>query len=62
MPKKLERGATYCWFCGHEMIWDSDFTGEDVGTGDETQVAAVLHCPNCEAEAIFTSAHEDENL
>ena len=36
-----------CWFCDGEMCWDADFGADEVGTGDENQVAAELHCMNC---------------
>ena len=50
---------TNCWFCGTEMIWQSDFNFEDYGYEGEG-IVAVLHCPNCNAMAEFMSGEEDE--
>ena len=51
-----------CWFCGGEMCWDADFGADEVGTGDENQVAAELHCMNCGATATFTSPPPNEDI
>lgn len=43
-----------CWFCRSKMIWQSDFSYEDMGyEGDG--IVAILSCTNmrCEASAEF---------
>lgn len=56
-----QRGlTTYCWFCGAEMIWGTDFDFEDYGIDGEG-VVATLHCtnPDCGASAEFYTKIED---
>jgi len=50
---------TYCWFCGHEMIWGNDFDFEDYGL-DGDGIVSILNCPNCEATAEFYSKIEED--
>lgn len=50
---------TNCWFCGHEMIWNSDFSYEDYGYEGEGTIA-VLNCPNCNATAEFSVRDDEE--
>lgn len=49
---------THCWFCGAEMIWQSDFSFEDYGIEGDG-IVAVLCCPNCDAQAEFFSKGDD---
>lgn len=35
-----------CWFCGNELIWQSDFSFEDYGLEGEW-IVAVLVCSGC---------------
>ena len=51
---------TNCWFCGCNMIWNSDFDYEDYGL-DGDGIVAVLSCLNCEAFAEFYSGCSDKN-
>lgn len=44
---------TICWFCSAPMVWQSDFTFEDLERPDEGQLT-VLKCSSCEAMAQFT--------
>lgn len=54
-----KRISTNCWFCGHEMIWNSDFDFEDYGIEGEGFVT-TLSCPNCKATAEFYSKIKEE--
>ena len=39
-----------CFYCGHELCWDSDFNASDIYAGyedDETAAASFYHCPHC---------------
>ena len=48
-----------CWFCGGALIWDSDFTAEDVfGEGAGNRLVAFLHCSECGAIVQYTEAEE----
>lgn len=48
------------WFCRNEMIWDSDFSFEDVGLEGEG-IVAYLHCSNdkCGATAEYKTKEEE---
>lgn len=51
-----------CIICGHELIWESDFSYEDCGYEGEGLVQ-FFHCPNCGAEIEVCSpeiGEEDE--
>lgn len=37
-----------CWFCGGELIWQSDFNYEDYGL-DGDGIVSVLYCKECES-------------
>lgn len=49
-----------CWFCGHELIWQSDFDFEDYGYEGEG-IVAVLSCSHCNAyvECMLSFNEED---
>lgn len=38
-----------CFHCGEEVVWDNDFTYEDLGYEGEG-IIHMCHCPNCGAE------------
>ena len=48
----------YCWYCGAEMIWDSDFNYDEIH-GDGDGIVTFLHCSSCDAECMF-SLRDDE--
>jgi len=50
--------STKCWFCGENMVWNSDFNFEDYGYEGEGIVVELI-CPNCEATAEFKSKIEE---
>ena len=48
-----------CWYCGEDMIWESDFNYDEVyGEGDG--IVTYLHCPSCGADCKF-SRRDDED-
>ena len=61
-----------CFHCGGQVIWDNDFSFDDVGVewfndnGEEIDgIVQFLHCANCEAEIeyrvpIVVKGKEDE--
>lgn len=49
-----------CHFCGGRMIWDSDFNWDEWFGDDGSGVVAVLHCPDCGAEATFALKDDDD--
>lgn len=49
---------TNCWYCDHEMIWNSDFNYDEVYAEGEG-IVSFLSCPNCGAVAEF-SRRDDE--
>ena len=51
---------TDCWFCGHEMIWQSDFNYDEVH-GEGEGIVTYLSCPNCEAMAEFSLRDDDDD-
>ena len=38
-----------CWHCGTQLIWGSDFDGDDYGCGDEYSIVCNFTCPKCES-------------
>lgn len=40
-----------CWYCGHKMIWQSDFSYDEVYDEGEG-IIAYLKCSNEECNAI----------
>ena len=47
-----------CWFCGGELVWNSDFTLEE-WTGEGEGLVSVLTCCECECE-VHCIKREDE--
>ena len=45
-------GTFQCFHClQNTVIWDNDFTGDDVlVNGDTEGIVHILHCTNCGAE------------
>ena len=39
-----------CFHCGAEVVWDNDFTYEDMGYYDGDGIVHCCHCPECGAE------------
>ena len=52
---------THCWFCGHDMIWQSDYSFDELGYEDDG-VVAMLSCPSCGAMAEFSIKEESPEL
>ena len=52
---------THCWFCGHDMIWQSDYSFDELGYEDDG-VVAMLSCPSCGAMAEFSIKEENPDL
>lgn len=44
---------TQCYYCGAEMIWQSDIDVPECG------VVTYLNCPNCNAMAEFSMGEEE---
>lgn len=44
--------TTY-WYCGTEMIWQSDFNYDEI-YGEGEGIVSILTCPKCNAEAQFS--------
>ena len=38
-----------CWHCNTELIWGSDFDGEDYGCEEEYSIVTNLTCPKCQS-------------
>lgn len=49
---------TNCWYCGTEMIWQSDFNYDEVYAEGEG-IVSFLICPKCGAEAQFSIRDDD---
>lgn len=50
-----------CWYCGGELIWESDFPldevyGEDAGEG----IVTYLHCSECNAQVMYEKSYRDD--
>lgn len=49
-----------CYFCGHELHWQSDFNYDEVfleGDG----IVSEWTCPNCGAEAEYSKRYDDDD-
>ena len=53
------RDRTTCWYCGGELIWQSDFNYDDVH-GEGEGIVSQLKCSGCHAEVQY-SKREDED-
>ena len=43
-----------CFHCGGKLIWDSDFSADDVfDDGDTDGIVHRLHCANCGADVQY---------
>tara|TARA_B100001989_G_scaffold183555_1_gene133576 strand:- start:314 stop:502 length:189 start_codon:yes stop_codon:yes gene_type:complete len=52
-----------CWHCSTELIWGSDFSGEDYGCEEQYSIVTNLHCPKCESyvEVYYPNQRREEN-
>lgn len=49
-----------CFHCGKDtVIWDSDFSFEDIGYEGEG-IVHLFHCTHCDAEIEYRIPFEDE--
>ena len=39
-----------CFHCGSEVVWDNDFSFEDMGIYDSDGIVHCCHCIECGAE------------
>jgi len=42
-----------CWYCNHELIWQSDFDGNDIYP-DKKGIVSFLICSNCNAQVQYS--------
>lgn len=42
-----------CWYCGGQLVWNSDFDYSDV-FGDGEGIVTYLHCANCGADVQYS--------
>ena len=52
MRKMTEHNCT-CWYCGGQLIWDSDFNYDEV-FGEGEGIVTFLHCTDCGAEVRYS--------
>ena len=52
---------THCWFCGNDMVWQSDHSFDELGYEDDG-VVAMLSCNSCNAMAEFSIKEENPEL
>ena len=38
-----------CWHCNTELIWGSDFDGEDYGCEEDYSIVSTFTCPKCKS-------------
>ena len=48
-----------CFHCGGIVVWDSDFSGEEMGYEEEC-IVHVCHCEDCGAEIEYRVPLERE--
>ena len=49
-----------CWHCNTELIWGSDFDGEDYGCED-IAIVTNLTCPRCNSYVEVYYPRQDQN-
>lgn len=49
-----------CWYCGGELIWQSDFEYSDVYPEGEG-IVTYLTCSNCGAEVEYSLRTDEED-
>lgn len=55
-----EGARDVCWYCGGRLVWDNDYSLEDVyGEGCGDGIVTLLHCTACGAKVKYTK-EEDE--
>lgn len=56
------RGARdVCWYCGGKLIWQNDFSLEDVyGEGEGEDIVTYLHCTECGARVTYEQRDDEE--
>lgn len=48
-----------CWWCGGKLIWQSDFTKEEV-FGEGEGMVTYLTCSECNAEVQYTTGMRND--
>lgn len=49
-----------CFHCGGQVVWDNDFTGDDVlVNGDTEGIVHMLRCKECGAEIQYYVPSEE---
>ena len=58
--EKPEANQT-CWYCGGQLVWDSDFNYDEV-YGEGKGIVTYLHCSNekCGATVEYSLREDDE--
>lgn len=51
--KNRTLGEPICWFCGHRLVWQSDFNYDEI-FGDGDGIVSYLKCNNCGADVEFS--------
>lgn len=49
-----------CWWCGADLIWDNDFTSDDVFGDGGDRLVSFLHCSNPKCNAIVQYSQPEE--
>lgn len=51
-----------CYLCGNEVIWQCDYSFDEVGIGDEDDgIVSIYSCPRCGAHIeVYKSEKEEE--
>ena len=50
---------TDCWYCGGQIVWDSDYNYDEV-FGEGEGIVTMLHCPKCGAIVQFSKRDDEE--
>lgn len=48
-----------CWYCGSELIWQSDFSYDEV-YGEGEGIVSYLTCSGCGAEVEYSLRDDEE--
>lgn len=51
---------TDCWFCGADLIWQSDFNYDEIH-GEGEGIVAILICSECGAMVEFSLRTDEED-
>ena len=57
---RISNNGDVCWYCGGQLIWQSDFNYDEVHD-ERDGIVSFLTCSDCGAEVEYSQVFEDKN-